>query len=115
MSSFAKLELLGRASDNFHIKTNEDGTPKLATFRVGVINIYNEVQWHKVVVKDAYVINVAQNYVKPNCMILVKGNYVVNRWNDANGNDNIGYEPVATEVYAFNQQKSEKYTNASQY
>lgn len=115
MSSFSRMEVLGRASEELVIKTNDDGSPKLATFRVSAINKYGEIQVHKVVVKDPYIINVVQNYVKPNYIVDVRGDFVINRWTDSNGNQNTSYELVATEVYSFPQQKSEKYNNVTQF
>lgn len=103
MASFAKLQVLGRASDDIIYKFNPDGSPRIAVFKVGVINQYKEVQWHKIAVKDPYIIGIVKKYVKPDCMVLVTGDEVVNHWIDDKGNKNIGHELQATEVYAFSQ------------
>lgn len=109
MSSFCKVELVGKIGKDIEVKTYANS--KLLIFKVGVINKHKMIQWHKVVVKGSLV-PIVEGYIKPEHVALVHGDLLIERWEDASGESKLSFEVDAKEVFCFLPQKSGKYENS---
>lgn len=109
MSSFCKVELVGKIGKDIETKSYPNG--KILIFKVGVINKYKAIQWHKVTVKGSLV-PIVESYIKPDHVALVHGDLIIDKWEDANGDAKLSFEVDAKEVFCFLPQKSGKYENS---
>ena len=108
MSSFCKVELVGKIGKDIETKSYPNG--KILIFKVGVINKFKAIQWHKVTVKGGLV-PIVENYIKADHVALVHGDLIIEKWEDSNGDSKLSFEVDAKEVFCFLPQKSGKYDN----
>ena len=80
MSSFCKVELVGKIGKDIEVKTYPNG--KILIFKVGVINKHKLIQWHKVAVKGSLV-PIVEGYVKPDHVALVHGDLIIEKCKDS--------------------------------
>lgn len=101
MSSLNEATLLGNVTNDPEIRTTQAGK-KIASFTVATNEKWKDSngerkersEYHRVVVFNEGLVNLAESYIKKGDKLLVRGSIQTRKWEDKNGNERYTTEIV---------------------
>ena len=102
MSSVNKVILIGNLGKDPEIRNMQDGSP-IANLTVATSDTWKDKQsgerkenteWHRVVIFNPHLANVAENYLKKGSKVYIEGSLQTRKWTDQSGVDKYTTEVV---------------------
>jgi single-strand DNA-binding protein len=102
MASVNRAIILGNLGNDPDIRSTQDGK-EIANFSVATTDSWTDkktnekkqvTEWHKVVIFNERLVNVAKNYLKKGSKVYIEGQIKTRKWADKDGNEKYTTEIV---------------------